>query len=666
MSDDLPITLNGANFERPEWSTRDVIVVDRTTEEAIFQRKNMYFPDQWSQDACALVAQRFCLADRQTAFGTLLDRLTSMVAHQGLRSGYFESTDEAEEFRIALDEVLVGQVATFDTQVWRTVSAVDSMQLVNNGDEAIVQYDNIDDFLKKSTSANGSVVVPPRTAGSIWSSNSVWVGEYRETKPAITATINLHAFLRSDDSFDIAACKRTIELLVIAQDILIECIAYPDKLQEKEAKASRRIALGFTNLGGFLLAQGFAYSSVAARAQTGAIMALLAGQAYATSARIAQKIGPFASFYKNHDELLQTVNGRQEAVRQLDATSVAKELLNAAMTAWDEAVKLSGRHGLRNRTIVGAVSENAVSMMMDCDTADVEPIAGLVHESLDEKGHYVSDIIPTAVQALKALGYTGNEANAICDHIQMHATLDGAPYLKSADAIVFDTSVSYQDQLKMLIAVRPFVDAKSYRLLLPETILFEDVERAYKEICELDIELLIIEWAKKPSTNTKQEETEPMPVTATEVLNQKSEPTVSVKVGRHILPRRRNSKTYEFRIADLEGFFTVGEYEDGTLGELFVNLTKGDATLSGVLQAFAVSVGYGLQYGVPLKEYVRTMTGTNFAPAGETDDEEVPTVTSLIDYIFRRLALDYLSFDDRLELGLASESALLDVQQSML
>jgi len=494
------------------------------------------------------------------------------------------------------------------------------------------------------------------------------------------ASINLLKYLREDNTFDIEAFKHTVELVITAQEILVGYSEYPTESIKKNTRAYRQLGLGYANLGALLMAQGLPYDSEEGRAQAAAITALMTGHAYAVSAKIADRVGPFAGFHKDRQGTLKVLRQHRAAVSNIDASAVAEDLLSAAAGAWDEAVELGEQYGVRNSQASVLAPTGTIGLMMDCDTTGVEPDFSLVKHKTLVGGGSMAIVNQTVPRALKTLGYDKGETDAIVEYIHEHGTVEGAPHLKSEHKEVFacavgDNAIHHLGHIRMMGAVQPFISgAISKTVNMPESATVEDVEQLHMEAWRLGVKAIAIYRdnckVAQPLASKKKEQTANVAnsdvdeTTKTEV---KTVEKIVVKKGavRRLLPRRRSSKTYKFRIADLAGFFTVSEYEDGTPGELFVRVSKQGSTLSGLMDSFAISVSHGLQYGVPLKSYVKTLMSSSFAPAGITDDEDIRTATSITDYIFRRLALDYLSFDDRLELGLASIDDMPDDQQMM-
>ncbi len=513
-------------------------------------------------------------------------------------------------------------------------------------------------------------------AGRINGSNPCSEYMHLDNSACNLASINLLKYLRDDFSFDIEAFKHTVELIFTAQEILVGYSEYPTESIGKNAKAYRELGIGYANLGALLMAQGLPYDSDEGRAQAAAITALLTGHSYATSAKLANRVGPFSGFHKDSDGMIKVLKQHREAVSKIDASFVAEELLSAAATAWDEAVELGQRYGVRNSQASVLAPTGTIGLMMDCDTTGIEPDLGLVKVKKLVGGGTMSIVNQTVPRALKALGYTKTQIDKIVNYIDVEKTILGAPALKKEHENVFacsmgDNSIHYLGHVKMMGAVQPFISgAISKTVNMPEEATIEDVEQLHMDAWKLGLKAVAIyrdnckvaqplSMAKKEGS----EETKEEKVTTAEDINDK---IIVRGAVRRFLPKVRNSKTFSFRVADSHGYMTVGEYEDGTPGELFVHFAKHGSTLRGIMDAFAISVSHGLQYGVPLKTYVRSLMSTSFAPAGITDDEEIRTATSLIDYIFRKLSLMYLSFDDRLELGLASIDDMPEEQTTLL
>ncbi|MEK7472194.1 MAG: hypothetical protein AAB624_03030, partial [Patescibacteria group bacterium] len=490
------------------------------------------------------------------------------------------------------------------------------------------------------------------------------------------ASINLLKYLNEDNTFDVTAFKHTVEVMFTAQEILVGYSSYPTESITKNAKAYRELGLGYANLGALLMAQGLPYDSEEGRAQAAAITALMTGHAYATSAKLARRVGPFAGFHKDREAMLGVLKMHRAEVSKIDAALVSEDLLSAAAMSWDEAVELGEIHGVRNSQASVLAPTGTIGLMMDCDTTGVEPDFALTKYKNLVGGGGMIIVNQTVPRALKTLGYTLKQTDDIVSFIADKNTIDGVPHLKPEHQNVFAcavgfNSIHYLGHVKMMSAVQPFISgAISKTVNMPDDSTVEDIEQLHIDAWRMGIKAVAIyrdgsKVAQPLSDKKKSDDSENTDNKASVATEQPNEGFIVKGAVKRELPRRRNSHTYEFRIADLKGFFTVGEYPEGTPGELFVTVSKQGSTLSGLMDSFARSISHGLKYGVPLKSYVKTLMSTSFAPAGMTDDVDIKTASSITDYIFRRLALDYLSFDDRLELGLASFDDMPEQQASL-
>lgn len=512
-------------------------------------------------------------------------------------------------------------------------------------------------------------------AGRINGSNPCSEYMHLDNSACNLASINLLKFLRDDGTFDVEAFKHTATIMFTAQEILVGYSEYPTESITKNAKAYRELGLGYANLGALLMALGLPYDSDEGRALAAAITALMTGQAYATSARIAERVGPFAGFHKDREGMLKVLKMHREEVSNIDASLVSEELLSAAAAAWDDAVELSELYGVRNSQASVLAPTGTIGLMMDCDTTGIEPDLGLVKVKKLVGGGTMHIVNQTVPRALKALGYNKSQIDEIVSYIDVEKTITGAPHLKKEHMDVFacsmgDNPIHYMGHVKMMGAVQPFISgAISKTVNMPEDVSVEDVEQLHIEAWKLGLKAVAIYRdnckVAQPLSMAKKEGAKEEPKAGPVATNFDDKIVVKGAVRRS-LPKVRNAKTFSFTVAGLHGYFIIGEFEDGTPGELFISIAKVGSTLAGLMDSFGRSISYGLQYGVPLKTYVRGMAHMSFAPFGMTDDPEIRTASSLVDYIFRRLALTYLSFDDRLELGLASIDDMPDEQTSLL
>jgi len=505
-------------------------------------------------------------------------------------------------------------------------------------------------------------------AGRINGSNPCSEYMHLDNSACNLASLNLLKFLKDDNTFDVEAFIHTTELIFTAQEILVGYSEYPTERITKNAKAYRELGIGYANLGALLMALGLPYDSDEGRAIAAAITALLTGQSYATSAKIAHRVGPFAGFAKDREGMLNVLRMHRAEVSKIDASLVPEELLSAAASAWDDAVELGELYGVRNSQASVLAPTGTIGLMMDCDTTGIEPDLGLVKVKKLVGGGTMSIVNQTVPRALTILGYSQAQIDEIIAYIDEEKTILGAPHLKKEHEAVFacsmgDNPIHYLGHVKMMAAVQPFLSgAISKTVNMPEEATVEDIEQIHIDSWKMGLKAVAIyrdnckvaqplSMAKKGGdANNNVAAAEPVAAT-TEAINDRIVVNGAV---RRTLPKSRNAKTIRFKVADSKGYVTVGEFEDGTPGEVFIKIAKQGSTLSGIMESLAISVSYGLQYGVPLKSYVHALTNLSFAPSGITDDTEIRTASSLVDYVFRRLALTYLSFDDLLELGMAS------------
>ncbi len=552
----------------------------------------------------------------------------------------------------------------------KTVKTIKAKDLMRQFAEAT--WECADPGMQYDTTANKWHTTPK--AGRINASNPCSEYMHLDNSACNLASINLLQYLRDDNTFDIEAFKHTVGVIFAAQEILVGYSSYPTASIAKTARAYRELGMGYANLGALLMAQGLPYDSDEGRAQAAAITALMTGQAYATSAKIARRVGPFVGFSKDREGMLRVLKMHREEVSKIDASLVSEELLSAAASSWDEAVELGELYGVRNSQASVLAPTGTIGLMMDCDTTGIEPDLGLVKVKKLVGGGTMHIVNQTVPRALKALGYYPNQVKDIIAYIDVEKTILGAPHLKKEHEPVFacsmgDNAIHYLGHVKMMSAVQPFLSgAISKTVNMPESATVEDIEQLHIDAWRMGLKAVAVyrdncKVAQPLSMAKKDGEKTGEPVTATD----KFEDRIVIKGAvRRELPKVRNSKTFSFTVAGSHGYLTVGEYDDGSPGEAFMRLAKQGSTLAGFMDALAISLSHGLQYGVPLKEYVKSFARMSFAPSGITDDPEIRTAASLIDYVARRLALSYLSFDDRLELGLASFDDAPEKQTSLL
>mgnify|MGYP000639723121 CR=1 FL=1 len=616
---------------------------------------NVDHPDIEDFIWCKAIEERKARVLEQAGFDMTLDGKDSFsVQYQNANN----SVRVTDEFMQAVEQDADWDLKAVQTgQVIKTVKARDIMHQF-----AQAAWECADPGMQYDTTINRWHTAP--NAGRINASNPCSEYMHLDNSACNLASINLLKYLNADGSFDIEAFKHTVELVLTAQEILVGYSSYPTKSITKNARAYRELGLGYANLGALLMAQGLPYDSDEGRAQAAAVTALMTGHAYATSAKIARKVGPFAGYNKDREATNRVLRMHRDEVKKINPSLVAEELLSAAAGAWDEAVELAQRYGVRNSQATVLAPTGTIGLMMDCDTTGIEPDLGLVKVKKLVGGGTMSIVNQTVPRALKTLGYNRGQIDDIVNYIDIEKTILGAPHLKSEHLAVFacsmgDNAIHYLGHVKMMAAVQPFISgAISKTVNMPEDVSVEDVQQLHIDAWKMGIKAIAIyrdncKVAQPLSMAKKEGSTQTTPVAAL-AKAATAEPVIVRGAIRRELPKIRNSKIFSFRVADSKGYFIVGEYDDGAPGELFISTAKMGSTLRGIMDAFAISVSHGLQYGVPLKNYVRAFTSMSFAPAGITNDPDIRTASSLVDYIFRRMALNYLSFDDRLELGLAS------------
>ena len=482
------------------------------------------------------------------------------------------------------------------------------------------------------------------------------------------SSLNLLKFLDDNDRFDVEAYRHAIEVMFSAQEILVGRADYPTEAIGENSRKFRQLGLGYANLGALLMALGYAYDSEGGRAWAAALTSLMTGHAYATSARTASRMGPFAGFAENEKYMLNVLRMHRDAHGEIaDSAQVQGDLLVAGQESWDAAVRDGEEYGVRNSQATVLAPTGTIGLMMDCDTTGVEPDLGLVKIKKMVGGGSMSIVNQTIPRALRRLGYSTQQVDDIVAYIDENKSIIGAPHLESNHVSVFacsmgDNVIHYEGHVRMMGAVQPFLSgAISKTVNMPEEASIEDIEELHMLSWKLGIKAVAIyrdncKVGQPLSTAKKDGESSDSSSTvdaATQVVERVVEKIVTQPV-RQKLPRSRRGRTFEFRVADCKGFANIGEYEDGRPGEMFLTVSKQGSTLSGIMDAFAKSISYGLQYGVPLRAFVEAFTNMRFEPAGMTDDPDIRIASSIMDYLFRRLALEYMTYEERAELGIFS------------
>ena len=471
------------------------------------------------------------------------------------------------------------------------------------------------------------------------------------------SSLNLLSFLDEDTGFDVDGFRHAVRLMISAQEMLVSRSHYPTERIQENAKKFRQLGLGYTNLGALLMALGIPYNSDEARSFAATITAVMTGEAYRTSVQVAARLGPFEGFELNRDAMLSVFEMHRNAIAQINPSEVVPPALTAAaVEVWDNVLRFSGNDGVRNAQVTVLAPTGTISFMMDCDTTGVEPELALKKTKTLVGGGSLSIINKTVVRALENLGYNNEQREEVLSHIDEHGSAKEAPHLKEEHLDVFacsmgDHVIQPLGHVKMMAAVQPFLSgAISKTANLTHDASVEDIEDLYMDAWKLGVKALAVyrdncKVSQPLSVEGSDSENSVLGI-AESVL-----PTAD-RPHRERLPRSRSSKTFEFRVADCKGFVTVGEYDDGRPGEIFIRVSKQGSTLAGIMDAFAMAISHGLQYGVPLDAYVRAFVGMRFEPAGMTDDPELRIASSLIDYLFRRLSVQYLSVDQRAQMNI--------------
>jgi ribonucleoside-diphosphate reductase alpha chain len=464
------------------------------------------------------------------------------------------------------------------------------------------------------------------------------------------ASLNLMTFRGIDGVFDVDAFQRAVDLTILAQEILVSNAKYPTPGIARNSEDYRPLGIGYANLGALLMASGLPYDSEAGRACAAAITALMTGEAYAMSARIAGHLGPFAGFERNREPCLGVVRKHADHVGRIDGRLAPREILAAARSAWEEAARLAQLHGVRNAQLSVLAPTGTIGFMMDCDTTGIEPDIALVKYKKLVGGGVLKIVNNTVPLALQRLGYGPDEIGSIVQFIDEMETIEGAPALRQEHLPVFDCafkpqngsrSIPFMGHIRMMGAVQPFLSgAISKTVNMPTAATREDIENAYLEAWKLGLKAIAIyrDGCKRSQPlNAGKDKREPPAEEA---------PEGATRLARRRLPDERRSITHKFSIGGHEGYMTVGMYEDGTPGELFVVMAKEGSVVSGLMDSFATCISMALQYGVPLKVLCDKFSHTRFEPSGFTGNPDIPIAKSITDYIFRWLALKFLPSED--------------------
>lgn len=557
-------------------------------------------------------------------------------------------------------------------------------------------------------------------SGRITASNPCSEYMHLDDSACNLASLNLLKFLTPEGEFDIEAFRHAVSVMILAQEIIVGNSSYPTPKIAHNAMAFRQLGLGYANLGALLMARGLPYDSEEGRAYAAAITALMTGQAYVTSARIAERMGPFAGFALNREPMLRVIRKHRESLARIDARFVPQDLWEAARDAWDEALRLGEIYGYRNAQVTVLAPTGTISFMMDCDTTGIEPDIALVKYKKLVGGGVLKIVNQTVPRALRRLGYDEGHIREILAYLEERGTIEGAPHLKEEHLPIFDCafrpangqrSIHYMGHVRMMAAVQPFLSgAISKTCNLPHDITVEQIEQLFIDAWKMGLKAIAVyrdgsKNAQPLSTGKTEAGTPQGPRAASpgppgsptrsegrakarELPSERSERTTEAsrdwaledlkpeepksdgapyaipgsrrdpdrRPVRRRLPDTRRAITHHFTITTQDGsvhdgYITVGMYEDGSPGEIFVTVAKEGSTISGLMDAFATAISIALQYGVPLEVLVRKFSHMRFEPSGVTTNPEIRVAKSLVDYIFRWLASQFLDTETQAQLG---------------
>jgi ribonucleoside-diphosphate reductase alpha chain len=496
------------------------------------------------------------------------------------------------------------------------------------------------------------------------------------------ASLNLRQFQRDNGDIDVEAYERAIEITILAMEIIVDNASYPTEKIGENSHRFRPLGLGYANLGALLMSRGLPYDSEPGRAYAAALTAILCGHAYRASARIsAEATGPFEGYPENRDPFLRVMRKHRAAVDEIDAALVPYDLMEAARSSWDQAISLGETHGFRNGQTTVLAPTGTIAFLMDCDTTGVEPDIALVKYKRLVGGGMIKMVNQTVPEALRRLGYRDDQVEAIIAYVNHQETIEGAPGLKDEHLPVFDCafrssrgtrSIQYMGHIRMMAAAQPFLSgAISKTVNLPSDCTIEDIEDAYIQAWNMGLKAIAVyrDGCKRTqplSTNKEQATSNGAQLKTRPALQdedvlelldpeerrmiedlraRRSRPAGPPAAVRYKLPPERSSFTHKFAVGGHEGYVTVGLYEDGQPGEIFVRMAKEGSVIAGLMDSFATAVSLALQHGVPLGVLCEKFKGTRFEPSGFTGNPDIPIATSIMDYLFRWLSMRFLGGD---------------------
>jgi ribonucleoside-diphosphate reductase alpha chain len=470
------------------------------------------------------------------------------------------------------------------------------------------------------------------------------------------ASLNLMKFVNASGQFDVPAFKHAVDVTITAQEILVDNASYPTPKIAENSHNFRPLGLGYANLGALLMSMALPYDSDEGRDVAGAITAMMCGEAYAQSSRIAERMGPFPGYEVNREPMLDVIRMHRDAMRGIKPEHVQAELFLGAQESWDTALKHGEEFGFKNSQVTVLAPTGTIGFMMDCDTTGIEPDLALVKYKKLVGGGLIKIVNNTVPQALMKLGYTPEQSSEIVSYIDKNGKIEGAPYLKMEDYPVFDCSlapqgggrsITWTGHVKMMAAAQPFLSgAISKTINMPEESTIEDIMNAYIESWKVGLKAVAIyrdnsKRSQPLNAGGKKEEKQAEAAVVVEHMQRE----LFARAVREKMPVERASVTHKFSVGGHEGYITVGMYEDNRPGEIFIKMSKEGSTLSGVMDGLALTISLGLQYGVPLKVFVDKLVNTRFEPSGITANPNIRFVSSVLDYIARWLGGRFISSD---------------------
>ncbi len=529
-----------------------------------------------------------------------------------------------------------------------------------------------------------------KNSGRINASNPCSEYMFLDDSACNLASLNLMKYRKEVNGvmeFDVESFKAAATIIITAMEILVGNSSYPTPAIEQNSHDYRPLGIGFANLGALLMSRGVAYDSDEGRNMAGSIMALLSGQTYYQSSRIAEKVGPFAGYKRNEEPMLEVIGMHRDASYEIPAEGVPADLLYEARKSWDMALDSGKKFGYRNSQISVLAPTGTIAFLMDCDTTGVEPDIALVKYKWLVSGGLMKIVNGTVPEALTRLGYSKEQSEAIIEHIDTQDTIEGAPHIKEEHLPVFDCafkakngvrSIQYMGHLRMMAAVQPFISgAISKTVNLPHEATVEDIEDVYMAGWKMGLKAIAVyrdgskrvqalttstEKDSKKAHNSEEEVESDIQEAQQEITTAKVTAQTTAPRRRR-LPDERRSLTHRFNVGSHKGYITVGLYNDGAPGEIFITMSKEGSVISGLMDAFATSVSMALQYGVPLPVLVNKFSHMRFEPSGFTNNEHIRMAKSLVDYIFRWLGMKFLSAKDQNKIGLNLDTDVQEVAQ---